>query len=67
MKLNFIRLQTAVALVNVDIARKGGVIRVITLRIVGSNCDRQAVSITLHQRAIVARDAQHTLRGEIGS
>ncbi|MNB82623.1 hypothetical protein D3C75_294370 [compost metagenome] len=66
MQLNFIGQQTAVTLVNIHIAAKHRIVRVVTFRVISGNGDRQRVRITLNQRAIVAGDAQHTLRGKIG-
>ena len=66
VQLHFICLQAAIALVNIHIARKRGVVRISTLRTVCSNGYRQAICITLHQWAIITWNAKHTLRGEIG-
>ncbi|MNT81394.1 hypothetical protein D3C72_2209870 [compost metagenome] len=61
MQLDFVRPQTAVALINIDIARKCRVIRIIATGMVGINRDGQAIGITLHQWAIIAWDAKLTL------
>ena len=66
MQLNLVGLQTAVALINIDIAAESGIVRVISLGIIGGNSNRQVIGITLYQRAIVTWDAKHTLRGEVG-
>jgi hypothetical protein len=66
MELNFISLQPTVALIDINIAGKHGIVRVVAFGVIGGNGDRQIVRITLNQWAIIAGNAQHTLRGEIG-
>ena len=67
VELDLIGLQPAVSLINIDVAGKYGVIRVVAFRMIGIDRHRQVVGFPFDQRTIVAWDAKHTLRGEIGS
>ena len=67
VKLNFIGLQSAVPLIDINVAGKYGVIRIVAFRMIGIDRHRQVVGFPFNQRTIVAWYAKHTLRGEIGS
>ena len=66
VKLHLVRFQTAVTLLNIHVAGKYGIFRIVTLRVIGVNSDGQLVRFALYQRTVIAWDAQQTLRGEIG-
>ena len=65
MQLHLIRLQAAVALLYIHVAGEYRVVRIVSLRRVGMNRDRQLVCLASDQRAVIARHAQHTLRHKI--
>ena len=67
VKLHFIGLQSAVPLIDINVAGKYGVIRIVAFRMIGIDRHRQVVGFPFNQRTIVAWYAKHTLRGEIGS
>jgi len=66
MKLHFVGLQPTVTLLHIDATGKHGIVRIIAFRMVSIDGDRQIIGFAGHQRAVVAWDAQLTLRGKIG-
>ncbi len=66
MQLNFVGAEATIP-VNIDVAGKDGVVRVVALRMIGVNRHRQIAVTTFHERTIIAWHAKHTLRCEIGS
>ena len=67
VQLNFVGAEATIPLVNIDVAGKDGVVRVVALRMIGVNRHRQIARTTFHERTIIAWHAKHTLRCEIGS
>ena len=61
VKLHFVGQQTAVALLNIHIAAKHGIIRIIAFSAVCINGNGLAVRVPFDQRTVVARNAKHTL------
>ena len=66
MQLHLVSLQAAVSLINIHIAGKYGVIRVVAFRMIGVNRHRLIVRLPFNEGTIIAWHAKHTLRGEIG-
>lgn len=62
-----LRGETGVPLIDINVAGKYGVIRIVAFRMIGIDRHRQVVGFPFNQRTIVAWYAKHTLRGEIGS